>query len=390
MHDHHATVRIDPRTFRGELKVGMLGGGQLGRMVIQAGLPFNLAIDVLDPSPDAPCRHYCHRFVTGDFKDYDAVLAFGRTVDVLTIEIEHVNVAALEQLEREGIEVSPSAGLIRVVQDKGLQKDMFARHGIPTAPFVLCDGLADVAQHLDRLPAAMKLRTGGYDGRGVALIDRENYRQRGFDAPSVLEAKVEIARELSFIVARSKTGEMRCYPPVEMVFDPELNLVDHLVSPARIDAALTEEGQRIAMRLATELELVGLLAVETFLAEDGALLVNEIAPRPHNSGHHTIEGNVTSQFEQHLRAILGLPLGNPEIVAPAVMLNLIGDAGYQGTPIYEGMTALLATHGAHPHLYGKAMTKPGRKMGHITIVGSDLDDALAKASTIKSEIGVRA
>lgn len=381
---------VDQRLFRGAYRVGMLGGGQLGRMLIQAGLPFNLAVHVLDPQSDAPCRHVCHRFVTGDFSDHRTVVEFGRELDLVTLEIEHVDVDALETLKAAGVRVCPDPALVRTVQDKGLQKQMFQRLDIPTAAFVLCDDRADVARHKGRLPGVLKLRRGGYDGRGVMLLGGEADLQRAFDAPSVLEARVDIAMELSFIVARSPSGEVRSYPPIEMVFDPALNLVDYLVSPARVDDRVASAGRALAQRLAEALDLTGILAVETFLTPAGDLLVNEIAPRPHNSGHHTIEGNVTSQFEQHLRAVLDLPLGDPGVLAPAVTVNLVGAPGPSGEPVYRGMRELLAIEGAHLHLYGKGVTRPGRKMGHVTVVAERVEDALAKAMAVKAQVAVSA
>lgn len=376
--------------FTGDFKVGILGGGQLGQMLIQSGISYNIHFSILDPSADAPCRNIAHSFTQGDFNDYETVYKFGQRVDLLTIEIEHVNVDALEALEKEGKQVYPSPSLIRTVQDKGLQKQFYEKHNIPTAPYHLLEDRNDIKEFLDFLPAAQKLRTGGYDGKGVSIIDMDNYIDNAFDAPAVLEKKVDIEKELSFVVARNSDGECKAFPAVELSFHPQYNLVEHLFSPAHISRAVEEEGEEIAMKLAEELGLVGLLAVEVFLDKAGKLLVNEIAPRPHNSGHQTIEGNLTSQFEQHLRAILNLPLGDTATVKPAVMVNLLGAEGYTGSAKYEGMQDLLSMPGVYPHLYGKALTKPGRKMGHVTIVDDDIERALAKADAVKQKIKVKA
>ena len=379
---------MNDQIFTGEYKVGILGGGQLGQMLIQSGISYNISFHILDPSAEAPCRNICERFVQGDFNDFDTVYQFGQTVDLISIEIEHVNVDALEKLESEGKAVYPPPSVIRTVQDKGKQKAFYRKHDIPTADFHLIENRADIKDFLDFLPAAQKLRTGGYDGKGVSIIDQGNYIDKAFDAPCVLEKKVDIDKELSFVVARNPGGETKAFPAVELVFHPEYNLVEHLFSPANIDSTIEKRGEAIAMKLANELELVGLLAVEMFLDRQGNLLVNEIAPRPHNSGHQTIEGNLTSQFEQHLRAILGMPLGATDTVESSVMVNLLGAEGHKGSARYEGMQEVLAMHGVYPHLYGKAITKPGRKMGHVTIVDSNLNKALETAELVKSKIKV--
>lgn len=376
--------------FTGAYKVGILGGGQLGQMMIQSGISYNINFRILDPSEQAPCRNICNYFEQGDFNDYETVYNFGKQCDLITIEIEHVNVAALEQLEKEGVRVYPTPATIKLIQDKGLQKQFYLDNDIPTADFHLIESRADIKEFLDFLPAAQKLRTGGYDGKGVSLIDASNYIDESFDAPSVLEQKVEIDKELSFVVARNLSGEVKVFPAVELVFNPVYNLVDLLFSPADISQEIAQKGTELAQKIAVQLKHVGLLAVEMFLDKNGNLLVNEMAPRPHNSGHQTIEGNVCSQFEQHLRAILNLPLASVATVNPAVMINLLGDEGYIGNAIYKGMDELLKQEGVYPHLYGKAITKPGRKMGHVTIVNKDLGKALEIAETIKQNIKIQA
>lgn len=379
---------MNDNIFTGAYKVGILGGGQLGQMMIQAGISYNIAFHILDPSAEAPCRNLCERFVRGDFNDYDTVYQFGQQVDLLTIEIEHVNVDALEKLESEGKAVYPSPKMLRIIKDKGLQKQFYVEHNIPTSEFHLIDSRADIKDFIDFLPAAQKLRTGGYDGKGVSIIDQGNFIDDSFDAASVLEKKVAIDKELSFVVARNPKGETKTFPAVELVFHPEYNLVEHLFSPAAISKEIEAEGEAIAMKLAEELDLVGLLAVEMFLDNEGNLLVNEVAPRPHNSGHQTIEGNLTSQFEQHLRAILNMPLGATDTIESSVMVNLLGAEGYTGPAIYEGMDKLLSEAGIFPHLYGKAVTKPGRKMGHVTIIDADIENALKKAEFVKQNIRI--
>lgn len=376
--------------FTGELKVGILGGGQLGQMLIQSGISFNIAFHILDPSSKASCRNICERFVQGDFNDFDTVYEFGKNLDVITIEIEHVNVDALERLESEGKKVYPTPSVIRTIQDKGAQKAFYQDHNIPTADFHIIESRSDIKDFIDFLPAAQKLRRGGYDGKGVSIIDQSNYIDDSFDAPSVLEKKVDIDKELSFVVARNPSGEIKSFPAVELVFDPVYNLVSHLFSPAAISDEVERQGEEIAIKIADELQLVGLLAVEMFLDKDGRLLVNEMAPRPHNSGHQTIEGNITSQFEQHLRAILNMPLGATDTVEPSVMVNLLGAEGHTGSAKYEGMDKLLSKPGVYPHLYGKAETRPGRKMGHVTIVNNKIEKALEMASFVKENIKITA
>ena len=371
-----------------ELKLGILGGGQLGRMLIQQAINYNVNSLVLDPDPDAPCKHIANYFENGSITDFDTVYNFGKKADIITIEIEKVNIEALEQLEKEGKQVFPQSRVIRLIQDKGVQKQFFKENDIPTSPFQIVNTKEDMENSHIPFPYILKLRKDGYDGKGVMKINTAADLDKAFDAPCVLEKKVDIDKELSFVVARNPGGETKAFPAVELVFHPEYNLVEHLFSPANIDSTIEKRGEAIAMKLANELELVGLLAVEMFLDRQGNLLVNEIAPRPHNSGHQTIEGNLTSQFEQHLRAILGMPLGATDTVESSVMVNLLGAEGHKGSARYEGMQEVLAMHGVYPHLYGKAITKPGRKMGHVTIVDSNLNKALETAELVKSKIKV--
>jgi 5-(carboxyamino)imidazole ribonucleotide synthase len=309
---------------------------------------------------------------------------------VLTIEIEHVNVEALFRLESEGLRVYPNPEAIRIIQDKGLQKEFYRQHQIPTADFRLVADKAEVAQHHDFLPVFQKLRRFGYDGRGVTRLSSTEDIAKGFDEPSVLEKLVDFEKEIAVIAARNARGEVSCFPAVELSFHPEHNLVDYLFSPADIAPAIEQAAQALATQVIQAFDMVGLLAVEMFLTRDGKLLVNEVAPRPHNSGHHTFKANHTSQFEQHLRAILNLPLGNTGLHSAAVMLNLLGEAGFSGEAKYEGADAALAVPGVTIHLYGKKYTRPFRKMGHLTITAPTVAEARQKADHVKNLVKVKA
>ncbi|WP_374755720.1 5-(carboxyamino)imidazole ribonucleotide synthase [Runella aurantiaca] len=368
-------------------KVGVLGGGQLGLMLLQAAIDWNLNVKILDAA-DAPCAAIAPEFVEGSLQDYDAVYQFGQDVEVLTIEIEKVNVEALEALEREGKKVFPQPHVIRLIQDKRLQKQFYRDHGLPTADFVLTENRADVRNYADFLPAFHKLGKDGYDGKGVQRIASTADFDKAFDAPGLLEKAVDFDKELAVIVARNERGEVATFPTVEMVFHPEANLVEYLFSPADISPEIEQQAQELAKKTAQAIGIVGLLAVEMFLTKDGQVLINEVAPRPHNSGHHTIRANFTSQFEQHWRAILDFPLGDTTAYTPAAMVNLLGEEGHTGPAYYEGMEALLATHGVFPFLYGKKITKPFRKMGHITVTDSDLTKLKEKAEWVKGALKV--
>ena len=368
-------------------KVGVLGGGQLGLMLLQAAIDWNLNVKIIDAA-DAPCAPIAPEFVTGSLQDYEAVYQFGQDVDVVTIEIEKVNVDALEALEREGKKVFPQPHLIRLIQDKRTQKQFYREHGLPTADFILTDNRADVANYVDFLPAFHKLGRDGYDGKGVQRIATPADFEKAFDAPGLLEKAVDFEKELAVIVARNEKGEMATFPTVEMVFHPEANLVEYLFAPAEISVEVEQQAESLAKKTAEALGIVGLLAVEMFLTKDGHVLINEVAPRPHNSGHHTIRANVTSQFEQHWRAILNLPLGDTTAYTPAAMVNLLGEEGHTGPAYYEGMDEVLATHGVFPFLYGKKITKPFRKMGHITVTDSSLEKLKTKAEWVKGVLKV--
>jgi len=367
-------------------QLGILGGGQLGRMFIQKATDFNVHVAILDPSENAPCRHLAHSFTKGDFNDYETVLAFGRGKDVLTIEIEHVNTAALKQLVKEGVKVFPQPEVIELIQDKGLQKQFYQKHDIPTAPFTLHNSADEAKDHA--LPFVQKMRKGGYDGKGVQVIKTADDLAQLFDVPNLVEEAVNIEKELSVIVARNADGQVESFPLVELEYNPVANLVEYLFSPASVSPEVEEQAQIIARNVVSKLNLVGILAVEMFLDKEGNILVNEVAPRTHNSGHQSIEGNYTSQFEQHLRAILNLPLGNTGIIIPSVMVNLLGEPGHTGPADYQGMSEIIAERGVYPHLYGKADTKPYRKMGHITVIDPDLAKAKSKAKWVKETIKV--
>ena len=361
-------------------------------MLLQAAIDWNLRVHILDPDVEAPCRTLCAQFTQDSLTDYDTVYQFGQNVDVITIEIERVNVEALEALEREGKRVFPQPSVIRIIQDKRLQKQFYRDHQLPTADFILTQTRADVAlveiHQPDFFPAFHKLGRDGYDGRGVQRIVSVADVGKAFDAPGVLEQAVDFEKELAVIVARNERGDVQTFPTVEMVFHPELNLVDYLFAPAQISEAIERQAQAIARQTADAFGIVGLLAVELFLDKAGNVLINEVAPRPHNSGHHTMRANVTSQFEQHWRAILAYPLGDTTAYQPAAMVNLLGEDNHTGPAVYEGLENLLSIPGVFPFFYGKAITKPFRKMGHVTVMDNSLDALREKVEYVKAGIRV--
>ncbi len=369
-------------------KLGVLGGGQLGRMLIQSSISYDVRIYVMDASKSAPCGHLAYEFTEGNIQSYDDVISFGMNMDVLTVEIEHVNVDALETLEKQGVKIFPQPRALRLIQDKGLQKTFYHKHNIPTAPFQLFKNKAEIVNQKIDFPFIQKLRKGGYDGKGVKIIHSKQDLEEAFDAPSLVEDKIDFKKELSVIVARNEHGEVVSFPVVECEFNEQLNLVEFLFSPADLPQNVEKKATELAKQTIQELDLVGLLAVELFLTQDDELLVNEVAPRTHNSGHHTIECNVTSQFEQHFRAILNLPLGNTEIKTPGVMINLIGAQGHEGVVQYDGLEEVMAMKDVYVHLYGKQNTRPGRKMGHITIADLDIEKAKLQAKKIQNKLKV--
>ncbi len=378
------------KAFYGDMRVGILGGGQLGRMLIQDAINYNVNIRVLDPDPDASCKNLCDKFITGSLTDYETVYNFGKQTDLLTIEIEKVNVDALQQLEEEGVLVYPQPRVIRLIQDKGLQKEFFKQHGIPTAPFQLISSREALKKASLNYPFVQKLRKDGYDGRGVYKVRSAEDLPDAFEAPSIIEEWVDFEKEIAVIVARNENGDTKAFPCVEMEFNPDANLVEFLISPSALPLEIQNRAEILALEIAKSLKIVGLLAVEMFLTKDGNVLVNELAPRPHNSGHHTIEGNYVSQFEQHLRAIFNLPLGDIRPVTNAVMINLLGEKGYEGMALYEGLEEVLKLDGVYVHLYGKKYTKPFRKMGHVTIIDDVRTKAIEKARLVQKTVKVKA
>ncbi len=372
-------------------QIGLLGGGQLGRMFIQSALDWDVAVAVLDPDPDAPCAELGKPFQIGDWRDGDAVLRFGQDKDVITVEIEDICVEALQTLEAQGVAVRPAASVLALVQDKGLQKDFYRDNDFPTAPYVCVADKADMARLDDSLfPVAQKCRRGGYDGKGVQILRDKSELDRAFGVPSVVEQYVPLQREIAVIAARNARGETAVFPVVECCFNRKANLVELLYAPADLSAETEGEAARLAVAVAEKLELEGILAVEFFVHRDGRLLINEMAPRPHNSGHHTLEANATSQYEQQLRAILNLPLGETRAYGPAAMVNLLGAAGQSGVPVYENIESLVAAPDVHLHRYGKKQTRPYRKMGHFTVLGTDRDAVVSRAKRLQQGVAIRA
>lgn len=376
------------KRFYGDLQLGVLGGGQLGRMFIQETINYNVDVHILDPDWNAPCKDICKNFVQGELNDFDTVYEFGKHLDVLTIEIEKVNVDALEKLEEEGVQVYPQSRVIRLIQDKGLQKQFFKQNGIPTAAFQLSRDLEEEKDNLPPYPFIQKLRRDGYDGKGVMKISHSEDLKKAFKEPSIIEEWIDFQQEIAVIVARNDDGDVAAFPMVEMEFNPTANLVEFLISPSILNFETQQKAEDLAKKIAEDLQIVGLLAVEMFLTKDGEILINELAPRPHNSGHQTIEGNYTSQFEQHMRAIFNLPLGNTDARTNAVMINLLGEEGHEGLAMYEGVEEVMSMTGVYIHLYGKKFTRPFRKMGHVCIVDDDREKAIEKAREVQKILKV--
>ncbi|HRG69804.1 MAG TPA: 5-(carboxyamino)imidazole ribonucleotide synthase [Saprospiraceae bacterium] len=370
-----------------QYKIGILGGGQLGKMLAQEASKLDMSIHFLDKDRSFPAAKVCPDFTEGDFNNYEDVLRFGRNMQVVSIEIEHVNTKALHQLESEGILVFPQAKLLDLIKDKGLQKLFYKEHGFATAPFMLFEDKSAVLNALQektiQFPFVIKSRTGGYDGRGVAIINSEADLGLLFDTPCLVEQLAKINKELSVIAIRAQDGNCVVYPTVSMDFHPTANLVEYLICPATIPSNVAEEAQAIAKQLINKLGIIGILAIEMFYLEDGGIWINEIAPRPHNSGHHTLDNGATSQFENHLRALCGLQLGDPNYKELAIMINILGEPPYIGNAIYQNLNQILALPGVHVHLYGKTETRPYRKMGHVTVTGNDLNSCLEKANFVK-------
>ena len=378
--------------FSSNFKLGILGGGQLGKMILNETRKFDIYTHVLDANEDAPCKIACNKFFVGDLLDYDAVLNFGKNVDVLTIEIENVNVDALEVLENKGIKVYPRPKTIRTIQNKAKQKLFYIDNNLPTVPFSSFvhkdDILTSIKHDVLNFPFVWKSAQFGYDGMGVKIVKTNSDLDNLPNVECIIEEFVPFKNELSVIVARNPDGDKVTYPVVEMEFHPEANQVEYVVCPARISKEIAKKAELIALKTSEAFEHVGLLAVEMFLTQDDEILINEVAPRPHNSGHHTIESNYTSQFEQHVRAILNLPLGNTEKKAGGVMVNLVGQEGCTGDVVYKNIESILAKKGVTPHIYGKRQTRPFRKMGHVTIVHEDVTMARKIAEEVKEKIKV--
>ena len=378
--------------FSTDFTLGILGGGQLGKMLLTETLKYDIRTIVLDPSAEAPARFGCHTFFQGDLMDYDTVYQFGKQADLVTFEIENVNVDALERLESEGIKVYPTPKSLRIIQDKGAQKAFYKAHGIPTAPFEPFSSPSLLATAVTEgrwtYPFVWKSTRFGYDGNGVKIVRNPQDLHALPEGPCIAELCADIDKELAVIVARSPKGEVATYPVVEMEFHPEANQVEYVLCPARIAEPISNQARKIALQVAEAFGSIGLLAVELFLTKEGEIWVNEVAPRPHNSGHYSIEASYTSQFEQHLRAILNLPLGSTESKVAGVMVNLVGAEGYAGDVIYEHIEDVLSLQGVTPHIYGKRQTRPFRKMGHITITHPDIEQARSLAQKVKETIKV--
>ncbi|HSD09259.1 5-(carboxyamino)imidazole ribonucleotide synthase [Flavobacterium sp.] len=378
--------------FSSEFKLGILGGGQLGKMLLFDTRKFDIQTYVLDPSDEAPSKIACNHFFKGDLMDFETVYNFGKQVDVLTFEIELVNLDALEKLEKEGTKVYPSPQTLRLIQNKGVQKDFYIKNNIPTAPFkrypTLKDLVVDLVESKIQLPFVWKCTEFGYDGNGVKIIRQTSDLENLPNVECIAETMVPFKNELAVIVCRNPQGEIKTYPVVEMEFHPEANQVEYVICPARIDINVAEKARAIALNVSQQFNHVGLLAVEMFQTEDDEILVNEVAPRPHNSGHYSIEASYTSQFENHLRAILDLPLGNTDSKVAGIMVNLVGAEGFSGDVVYKNIETILGWNGVTPHIYGKKQTRPFRKMGHVTIVNENMAKARKIAEDVKNMIKV--
>ena len=376
--------------FSSDFKLGILGGGQLGKMMLFDTRKFDIQTYVLDPSYEAPCKIACNKFFQGNLMDFDTVYNFGKQVDVLTFEIELVNLDALEKLESEGIKVFPSPKTLRLIQNKGIQKDFYSNNTIPTAAYKRFENLEALKADSSnlKLPFVWKCTEFGYDGMGVKIIRTLSDLENLPNVECISEEMIPFKNELSVIVCRNVTGEIKTYPVVEMEFHPEANQVEYVICPARIDDKVAEKARAIALNVSEKFNHVGLLAVEMFQTIDDQIIVNEVAPRPHNSGHHTIEASFTSQFENHIRAILDLPLGNTDSKVAGIMVNLVGEEGHSGNVIYENIETIMGWNGVTPHIYGKKETRPFRKMGHVTIVNEDMVAARKIAENVKNTIRV--
>lgn len=375
-------------------KITILGGGQLGKMLCLAAAPLDIPIIILDEKNNFPAAKLCEQFIEGDFRNFQDVYNAGNQSDIITIEIEHVNTAALHQLQKEGKKIHPAPEKLDIIKDKGLQKLFYIEHNLPTSNFALFDDEKAIREGLKngqiKFPFVQKTREAGYDGKGVSILkNASDLDKKLLEGASLIEELVEIEKELAVVVCRNESGEVAVYDAVEMEFNPEANLVEFLFAPANISNIIAAEAEELATKVIEAFDICGLLAVEFFLTKDNTLLINEVAPRPHNSGHHTIDAAETSQFEQHLRGIMNLPLGSTRLKSPAVMLNLLGEPNFSGDVHYEGLEKCLAQEGVHVHLYGKKQTKPFRKMGHVTVTAPTLKEAKKKADFVKNNLKVK-
>jgi len=378
--------------FSSDFKLGILGGGQLGKMMLYETRKWDIYTKVLDGSAEAPSRMSCNEFVQGSLLDFDTVYNFGKDVDVLTIEIENVNLDALEKLEDEGVKVYPQPKALRIIQNKAKQKLFYVDNEIPTADFQRFAYLSEIEDSIEnealQFPFVWKVAQFGYDGQGVKVVRSLADLEGLPTGECIAETMIPFKNELAVIVSRNAEGEIKTYPVVEMEFHPEANQVEYVICPARIDEKVAEKARALALKVADKIGLTGLLAVEMFQTEDDQILVNEVAPRPHNSGHYSIEASYTNQFEQHIRSILGLPLGITDSKVAGVMVNLVGAENHTGNVVYKNIEEILGMEGVTPHIYGKAQTRPFRKMGHVTIVNNDLAKARAIAEKVKETIQV--
>lgn len=373
--------------FSSNFKLGVLGGGQLGRMLLTETQKFDIFTVILDSNKNAPCADICNEFHQGDLMDYQTVYNFGKKVNLLTIEVEHVNIEALLQLEKEGLTIFPQPSVLQIIQHKGRQKDFFIANNIPTANYKRYNSLEELKK-ATQPPFVWKTAQFGYDGTGVKVVKTKEEINNLPNVDCIVEDLIPFKNELAVIVARNLDGETKTYPVVEMEFHPTANQVEYVICPARIDSAIAKKAQEIALKVTDAFQFIGLLAVEMFQTNDDKILVNEVAPRTHNSGHYSIEASYTNQFEQHLRAILNLPLGNTENKVAAIMVNLVGEEGYTGNVIYQNMENVLKIDGVTPHIYGKKETRPFRKMGHVTVVNKDINEARKIAEKVKKTIRV--
>ncbi|HQW84165.1 MAG TPA: 5-(carboxyamino)imidazole ribonucleotide synthase [Ferruginibacter sp.] len=369
-------------------KIGILGGGQLGRMLLQASINYPVETYLLENDEHCPAAHLCHHFTKGNINNFEDVYNFGKGLDALTIEIESVNVEALEKLETEGVRIYPKTSALRIIKDKILQKKFYKAHEIPTSAFVITQNKSELHQHINLLPAAHKIAMGGYDGRGVELLKTKDDLEKGFDAPSVLEKLVAIKKEIAVIVAVDDNYNSAIYPPVDMVFDNRLNLLDYQISPADLPQKTLWKAEAVALKVVKDLKSPGIFAVELFVDFDDNVFVNETAPRVHNSGHHTIEANYSSQFDMLWRVMLNYPMGSTEHILPAAIVNLLGEPENNGPAVYAGLKEILSIDNVFVHIYGKKETKPGRKMGHITILSKEKQELIHQANRIKQTLKV--